>query len=197
MRSASDSPSRPMGAKCLGGVPQAGQPSTPNTVTRWPGSSRRSASPRAPTGAWSSITRTWGKRRDELCQPFAVDAVEPRHVDDGDARYHALRAARTEPQSLVQQHRAVGEEDRIAPRRAGQSRSRLRAGTPRRSSIRRGEGPIASRIATFSSASSTAKRRRARGLRCVRRLHDRHAREGREQGDVAEATGATSRARPG
>ncbi len=57
IRAASDAPSRPWTRSASAGVPQAGQPSTPTTVTRGarssstPASARRSASPRPPTGA--------------------------------------------------------------------------------------------------------------------------------------------------
>src|SRR6185436_13091454 len=58
MRSASDAPSSPWKRSASDGVPHAGQPSTPNTVTDRPSSARRSASPSAPVGAWSSTTNT-------------------------------------------------------------------------------------------------------------------------------------------
>src|SRR5262249_25585039 len=57
MRSASDDPSSPWKRSASAGVPHAGQPSTPKTVTVRPSSSRRSASPSAATGAWSSTTK--------------------------------------------------------------------------------------------------------------------------------------------
>src|SRR3954451_7843372 len=52
MRAASDRPSSSCARSASGGVPHAGQPSTPNAVTRvLPSSARRSPSARPPTGA--------------------------------------------------------------------------------------------------------------------------------------------------
>ena len=51
MRSASDAPSSPWKRSASAGVPQAGQPSTPSTVSARPASDLRSESPSPPTGA--------------------------------------------------------------------------------------------------------------------------------------------------
>ena len=51
IRVASDAPSRAWTRSASTGVPHAGQPSTPKTVTARPGRVRRRPSPRAPTGA--------------------------------------------------------------------------------------------------------------------------------------------------
>src|SRR5437667_2190314 len=51
IRCASDAPSSWWKASASVGVPHAGQPSTPKTVTTRPGRSRRTVSPRPPTGA--------------------------------------------------------------------------------------------------------------------------------------------------
>src|SRR5262249_2339321 len=56
MRSASEAPSSPCARSASTGVPHAGQPPTPRTVTARC-SSRRKASPRPPIGAWSSTTK--------------------------------------------------------------------------------------------------------------------------------------------
>src|SRR5262249_9417121 len=58
IRSASDAPSRPWNRNASAGVPHAGQPSTPKVVRLRPSSALRSVSPSAPTGAWSSSTKS-------------------------------------------------------------------------------------------------------------------------------------------
>ena len=63
------------------------------------------------------------------------------------------------------------------------------------SSIRRGDGPIASRIATFSVGVLDRPAHDSPRLLGVRRLHDRHVRQRREQRDVADAL--VRLARPG
>ena len=186
MRPASETASRPCARSASGGVPNAGQPSTPQTVTSRPGSSRRSASPSAPTEAWSSTTTIGADVAVELVEPLAVEAVEPGHVHDR----HVMSVLREQlggGQRLVQHHRAVREDDRVVALTQHGASSRARAGSRRASSMRRGDGPMASRMATLPSASSTAHVDNRLRLLGVRRLHDRHARQRGEQRDVAQA----------
>ena len=75
---------------------------------------------------------------------------------DGDAE-PALREQLRREQGLVQQHRAVRDHHRVDP--VAEHRAVSDAESSVGSSMRRGEGPMASLIATLSSASSTAQRR--------------------------------------
>ena len=109
MRSASDAPSRPWKRSASIGVPHAGQPSTPKTVTGRPSSSRRSESPSAPTGAWSSTTKSSLERLDKVGEPLAIDAVEPGHIHDLNVVTERLGGI----ERLVEHYRPVGEEQRV------------------------------------------------------------------------------------
>ena len=158
------------------GVPQAGQPSTPNTVTSRP-SARRSASPSPPTGEWSSSTRT---RSGERVEPRGVEAVEPRHVHDLELDA-ALGEQLGREQRLVEHDRAVREEDGVRAPREASARTRPRAGPRARSVSATGRSRAESRRSP--SARDRPAQQLARLLRAPR-LHDRELRQRREQRDV-------------
>ena len=182
------------------GVPQAGQPSTPKTVT---GRARRAARRRAacrrapPTGAWSSTTKTCVVAADDASASHVrVDAVEPRHVDD--LERDAVGAQRLGGgQRLVQHHRPVGEEQRVlalaehvpAPGREPSSGREARSGA---ATARSRAGSRRS-----PSASSTAQRSSARVSSAFAGLDDGHARAARRAARRRGRSGATCPGPPG
>ena len=94
----------------------------------------------------------------ERLEPRGVEAVEPRHVHDLELDAALAEQLRRE-QRLVEHDRAVREEYGVRAPAERPRRSRSSSGPS--SSIRLGDGPIASRIATLSSA-ATAQRSRSR-----------------------------------
>ena len=114
MRAASEAPSRPCERSASGGVPQAGQPSTPRRSghVEQPASARRKLSPSAPTGAWSSTTTSVALVGHHLREPVGIDAVEPREVDHPDAGSPRPQVLGGDKR-LVQHHGAVREDERL------------------------------------------------------------------------------------
>ena len=160
---------------------------------RRPSSSRRSVSPSAPTGAWSSTTKTRARSPTSSASQY------------GSTRFsHGMSTTCTDVPSGGEQFGA-----RSAPRAA--SRARRRAAARRRpraatvprpgvtssagSSMRRGEGPIASRIATRLLRFEHGPLDERARLLGRARVDDRDAGEGGEQRGVAQAL--VRLARPG
>src|SRR6188472_1185610 len=155
IRVARDRPSSPWKRSASAGVPHAGQPSTPKTVTTCPGSAARRPSPSPPTGAWSSSTKTCSNRPTSAASHSASKRLS-----------HGSATTRTDSSPLSPSRSAATSaswsitgpyETRTASPPSRSTVPRPTAATPGRS-IRRGEGPIASRTATVSAASIAAQR---------------------------------------
>ena len=90
----------------------------------------------------------------------ASTTFEPRHVHDREREAAPRRGAPTRRAPRAACTGPYAKRTRV--RALAQRRARVRARASPSSSMRRGDGPIASRIATFPSASSTAQRTTAR-----------------------------------
>ena len=115
---ASDAPSSPWCRSASAGVPHAGQPSTPKTVSR---STPELAAERVAEPADRRVVLEHEDvlvRLDLGFQPVGVEAVQPRHVHDCEARCRRSSSELRREERLVEHHRPVGEEDRIAPSRS-------------------------------------------------------------------------------
>src|SRR6266851_324861 len=153
MRSASEAPSRPWNRSASVGVPHAGQPSTPNTVTARPSRWRRRESPSAPMGAWSSTTKisvngsTRSASQSESTRLSHGMFTTCTRAPIASAAFRASCSI-TGPYAKSS---ASEPSRRIVPRPGVPA-------MPFGRSSKRGDGPIARRNATLSAASSTAQR---------------------------------------
>ena len=184
IRAASDAPSRPWKRSASAGVPQAGQPSTPKTVTcaaREPGAERV---------AEASDRRMVLEDEDVLdggdvpLEPVHVEAVEPGHRHHPQRQLPALVQPLRGEERLVEHHRAVGEQDGVTPlvqdAATADRDPRREVEATRRGADRK---PHGDRL--LGVLDGPAEQRA--GLVPRARLDDRQVREGREQRDVSNA----------
>ena len=197
IRSASEAPSSPWNRSASSGVPHAGQPSTPRTESARPSSTRRSPSPSAADRGVVLEDEDVVEGRDLAGEPLGVEAVEPRQRDDAQDEAVALGEELGGEQRLVQQHRPVGDEDGVPPRRAAPTpRPDLGLVAARKLDPARG-GPDREPERDVPVRVLDRPAQQRSGLLRVPRLHDRHAGE-RARGATRRAgSGGTSRARPG